>query len=427
MNLSKLKNKVKKFPKNPGIYKFKDKTGEILYIGKATNLRNRAGSYFQRSDGRANINAMIDKVSNVDFIETDTVLEALILEANLIKEHQPKYNVKEKDDKSFSYFVITKEEFPKILILRKTDFDNKRYEGDAYKKGKIYGPYTSKQQMQVALKIIRKIFPFHSRNEKNEKGCLEYQLGLCPGPYDSAISKADYKKNIRGLRMILEGKKKNLIKKLEKEMRELSKKEEFEKAAEIRNKIFALNHIQDIALISTGEEKFKVSSSRFKDIRIEAYDISNISGDFTVGSMVVFDGKMDNRDEYRKFKIKTIKGANDVGSMKEVLVRRFKNNWKLPDLIILDGGKGHVNMAEKVLESYKLKIPIVGVAKGVTRKIQNYKIVKSSKFPISKSKHHKEIDELLKNKDFIKKITDEAHRFAITYHKKIRDKSLIKK
>lgn len=403
---------------------FKDKLGKILYIGKATSLKNRVGSYFSKSDGRVNVDAMMDKIVHVEIKETDTALEALILESNLIKKHQPKYNIDGKDDRSFSYFLITKEEFPRVLIFRETDFDNSKYRSDMYQRGKMFGPYISREQMQVALKIIRKIFPFHSRSEKSEKGCLAYQIGICPGPYDGEISEKDYKKNIQGIRMIFEGKKKNLIKKLKKEMNELSKGEKFEKAAEVRNKLFALKHIQDIAFISRGNDKFEAQSSKLKNLRIEAYDISNISGEFAVGSMVVFGGKQENKNEYRKFKIKTIKGSDDIGMMREILGRRFRNNWKLPDLIILDGGKGHTNMAEEVLDPLGLKIPIVGVAKGKSRKIDNYKIVKSAKFPIFGSKFSNNFDKLIRDKDFIKKITDEAHRFAIKYHRKIREKGM---
>jgi excinuclease ABC subunit C len=452
----KLKDKIKKFPKAPGVYFFKDKSGKVLYIGKATNLKSRASSYL-RSDGRANVDAMMDKVCDIKFQETDTVLEALILEANLIKKYQPKYNVMGKDDKSYAYFVITKEDFPRILILRKTDLmkspfrkrglnaSKRVFRGDLknkfgisnpslalpFQKGekskeysKIYGPYTSKQQMQIALKIMRRIFPFHNRTEKSEKGCLSYQVGLCPGPYDGAISKTDYKKNIRGIRMILEGKRKSLIKKLEKEMKEYSARHDFEHAAEVRNKIFSLKHIQDIALISERDEKSQISNLKSQIFRIEAYDISNISGEFAVGSMVVFDNSQGsfepNKNEYRKFKIRTIKGANDVGMMREVLKRRFKNNWKLPDLIILDGGKGHVNMGEKILKDFGLRIPIAGVAKGPKRKNLELSSPRRTNSELRMDKKN-----ILKNKKLLKQITDEAHRFAIRYHRKLREKGLI--
>ncbi|NLC31214.1 MAG: GIY-YIG nuclease family protein, partial [Candidatus Moranbacteria bacterium] len=349
----KIKAQLKKLPTTSGVYIFKNKNGEIVYVGKATSLKSRVSSYFLNKNQEEYIRPiekMIAQVEKIKTIETETVLEALILEANLIKKHKPKYNVDGKDDKSFAYFVITKEDFPRVLIVRETDLrksnqssvishrkksedkkphNNKKLQATGYlptgQAGNlqaigIFGPYTSKIQMQIALKIIRKIFPFHNRREKSEKGCLEFQLGLCPGPYAGAISKEDYKKNIKGIKMVLEGKKKNLLKILEREMLRYSKEEKFEKALELRNKIFALKHIQEIALLK-GEKRDSVG----RNFRIEAYDISNISGEFAVGSMVVFGGGNPDKSQYRKFKIKTVIGANDVGMMREMLIRRLNN------------------------------------------------------------------------------------------------------
>ncbi|HEX8974342.1 MAG TPA: excinuclease ABC subunit UvrC [Patescibacteria group bacterium] len=461
MNLSSIKQKIAQLPQNPGVYFFCDSAGAILYIGKATNLRSRVSSYFrgfgagelssQMQKGSSTpfvagrsewIGLMVSQIANIDFQETDSVLEALILESNLIKKHQPKYNTLEKDDKSFAYFVITKEDFPRILILRKTDIDFENLEAKSYKLKAIFGPYTSKYQMETALKIMRRIFPFHALKQKTEKGCLDFQLGMCPGPYEGAISKEDYKKNIRGIRMILEGKKKRLVTTLEKEMQILAKKNEFEKAAEIRNKIFALNHIMDIALMTRDfdnlefpisnfesnqndiisknksleiHSKFKIQNSKL--FRIEAYDISNISGQNAVGSMAVFENGKPAKSQYRKFKIKTIEGSDDVGSMREVLSRRFHNDWPMPDLILLDGGQGHLNMATKLLlEEMGLALNIAAVAKGPTRKKLDVRIAGS--VPPS-------VKYILADQNLLKSIMDEAHRFAITFHRKLRRKNAL--
>ncbi len=487
------------------------------------------------------IGSMMPLVEEVEFEQTDSVLEALILESNLIKKHQPKYNTLEKDDKSFAYFVITKEEFPKVLIVRKTDLDvakrktqnveremqdverktwnvkrgtrnaklgmqNVKSEMHAprstFQVAQSFGPYTSKQQMQIALKIMRRIFPFHGGKQKTEKGCLDFQLGLCPGPYADAISKEDYKKNIDGIKLILAGKKKRLLSGLEKEMKVLAKQNEFEKAAQVRNKIFALQHIRDVALITrevehgtwnnnqktifnNQEEKedelslrgstlpkqsrtlqgsgspqifeyenlrddnsLKSKSYNLTPVRVEAYDISNISGTDAVGSMVVFSVRggnwQPNKSEYRKFKIKTVEGSNDVAMMKEVLLRRFshslagleyqtsspdgrgavmkktlRDDWTMPDLILLDGGIGHVNMAEKLLrQELGLDVAIVGVAKGPTRK--------NLKFEIRNLKSNQKIENILNDKNLVKSIMDEAHRFAITFHRKLRRKNALR-
>jgi len=390
---------------------------------------------------------MIHQVVDIETQETDSVLEALILESNLIKKYQPKYNVKEKDDKSFSYFVITKEEFPRVLILRETELEkngaksrtvlgrSKRVSEDGPLKGaKIFGPYTSKKQMEIALKIMRKIFPFHSHKNKTERGCLDFQLGRCPGPYAGAISKADYAKNIRGIQMILEGKKKGLVGRMERDMQILAKKNEFEKAAEMRNKIFALSHVQDVALItqefrgphpSAAADTFsqREKGSMEEIFRVEAYDISNISGEHAVGSMVVFDQGEPNKKEYRKFKIKTVEGSNDVAMMREVLSRRFNNDWMQPDLILLDGGQGHLNMAEKLLHDFGFVIPLIAVAKGPSRK--NLKIQISNFKTDPNAKIQNEINKIIVDKNLVKYIMDEAHRFAIGYHRKLRKREFI--
>ena len=470
-----LKKKIKNLPQAPGVYFFRGKEGAILYIGKATNLQSRVSSYFRGSETRGHIEAMMPNVLDLDFKQTDSVLEALILESNLIKKHQPKYNVQLKDDKSFAYFVITKEEFPRVLIVRKTDLDGpmRNYEKNAnlrnkknqnnnsklirnskfeIQNSKVFGPYTSKAQMQIALKIIRKIFPFHSLQQQSEKGCLDFQLGLCPGPYANAISKIEYKKNILGIRMILEGKKKGLIGKMEKEMKLASKKEEFEKAGELRNKIFALNHIRDIALLTRDEENFKFQISNFESnqndkiskinsleiqskfkiqnsklFRIEAYDISNISGQNAVGSMVVFENGKPSKSQYRKFKIKTVIGSDDVGMMQEVLLRRFKNDWPMPELVLLDGGAGHLNMAKKLLhEELGLAVNIAAVAKGPTRKKLDIRTAFTHDASNLEAQNDKlMIDNFLRDNLLMKSVMDEAHRFAVTFHRKLRAKNAL--
>jgi excinuclease ABC subunit C len=228
--------------------------------------------------------------------------------------------------------------------------------------------------------------------------------------------------------MILEGKKKNLVKKMEREMKILAKNNEYEKAAEMRNKIFALQHIQDIALITREDlsESLALGIPRAKlsdKLRIEAYDISNISGQHATGGMVVFSNGEPDKSQYRKFKIKTIQGADDVGMMREVLLRRFKNEWPQPDLIFLDGGRGHANIGAKILRELGFSIPLVAVAKGKSRKNLNFQFSIFNQF--SMTKFPNEIKKIIANKKLVKHIMDEAHRFAIEYHKKLRKNSLL--
>ncbi|MEA3322628.1 MAG: GIY-YIG nuclease family protein [Patescibacteria group bacterium] len=412
----KLQDKIKVFPKTPGVYLFFDTQKTVLYVGKATSLKDRVKQYFSGQDTRGErIENMVTESDNIKIIETDSVLEALLLEAELIKKYQPKYNIEGKDDKSFSYFVITHEKFSRVVILHGTDFDKKKFQTSIYKKGRVFGPYTSRDQMRIALKIIRKIFPFHNRSEKSEKGCLSYQIGLCPGPYDGAITLEDYKRNMRNISLFLSGRKKKLLKDLNKEMKNYAKDEEFEQAEKVKRQIFALEHINDIALI---QKDFSPKARPSENLRFEAYDISHISGDYMVASMVVFVNGVSEKSQYRKFKVKATIGINDIGAMREVLARRMNHldDWGVPQLIILDGGKGHINMADDLWNKLDISIPVVAVAKGPTRK--KLDIYKSAVIGVD--------DKLLKDKILIENLREEAHRFAIKYHKQLREKDQLK-
>jgi len=409
----KLHEKIKTFLKTPGVYIFLDAQKTILYVGKATSLRDRVRQYFSGYDTRGKrIERLVRESVDIDVQETDSVVEALFVEAELIRQHQPKYNIEGKDDKSFSYFVITHEKFARVLILHKTDFDKQKFQTSVYKKGKVFGPYTSRDQMRIALKIIRKIFPFHNRSEKSEKGCLSYQIGMCPGPYDDAITVEQYKRNMRNISLFLSGRKKKLLQNLHRDMKKYASSEEFEEAQKIKSQIFALEHINDIALMK--KEK-KLGNNN--NIRVEAYDISHMSGDYMVASMVVsIDASIDT-SKYRKFKVQAIEGINDVGAMREVLARRLNHldDWGVPHLIILDGGKGHINMADDLWKKLDIDIPVVAVAKGPTRK--KLDMYKSAVVEVS--------DTLLEDKILIENLREEAHRFAITYHKQLRDKDFV--
>lgn len=411
-----IKYQLKNLPKSPGIYKFLNEKGEILYIGKATSLKDRAKSYFTRplSD---RLQKMASQIKKVNYEKTDSVLEALILEANLIKKHQPKYNVKEKDDKSFVNIIVTEEDWPRIFVERK-----RRTEADLKVGARYYGPYTSAKTARLALEIIRKIFTFCSNPGKG-KECFYHQIGQCPGACTGGIGKTDYKKIIKNIELFLQGKKSQAIRRLEQEMKEAAKIQEFEKAARIRNQIFALKHIQDIALI--GSESYEggtlstggqASTCRLQWLpiphRVEAYDISNISGVLAAGSMAVFiDGAID-KNEYRKFRIKTVEGANDIAMLREVLSRRFKRkDWGKPDLILIDGGKGQLNAAREVLNQLDIKdVAAMSIAKGPDRK--GKKIFKTSDAPDLPIK-------------LIENLRDEAHRFAIQYHRLLRKKNMV--
>lgn len=377
-----------------------------MYIGKATNLRSRVASYFSGRDTRGErIFQMVEKARDVMYQQTDSVLEAMILEANLIKKYRPKYNIDLTDDKSFSYFAITKETFPRVLLVRKTSMP-------ALPIKRLYGPYLSRRHMETALKILRRIFPFHSSLQKTEKGCLYSQIGLCPAPYAGNIDRTSYAKNIRGIEYVFRGQKKRLIATLTREMIVAAKKEEFEFAASIRSQITALEHIRDIALLSRDDEK----PAKYSKTRVEGYDISNISGDHAVASMVVFIDGQPDKAQYRRFKIKTVEGSNDVAMMKEVISRRLGHTeWPIPDLILLDGGKGHLNATQHLLAERSMHIPLAGLAKGPTRKKLDLYVSNRSSAPAA----------IIADKKLLEKVRDESHRFAITYHRKVRGKRFL--
>lgn len=411
-----MKHFYKNAPESPGVYLMKNAVGEILYVGKAGNLKKRVASYFQKSHDYR-IQKLVGEIKRIDYQKTDTVIEALILESQLIKKHQPFFNVREKDDKSFLYVEITKEEFPRVLLVRgKEKFAPSRAER--------FGPFVSASGVREALRVLRRIFPFsvHSSDKTKEKRletdksarpCFDYSIGLCPGVCVGAISKEDYLKNIKNLKLIFRGKKRIILKNLGKEMRSASKRLEFEKAEKFRRQIFSLRHIQDAALINDSEVTVNGFSpaSNFVPRRIEGYDISNIAGASAVGGMVVFLNGAPVKSEYRKFKIKTIFKPNDTGMLREVLRRRFKNPWPHPDLILVDGGLAQVNCAKEVLREFGLIIPVLGIAKGVKRK--NNKFIG--------------ITPDATNQKILIKVRDEAHRFAIGYHKKVRSAGFVEK
>ncbi len=390
--------KKQKLPDQPGVYFF-TKGKDILYIGKATSLRDRTKSYFSKdliATRGPIILDMVFKANNLKWQETESVLEALILEANLIKKHQPYYNTKEKSDKSFNYIVITKEALPKVIIVRGKNLGS-------FKSAAFFGPYTNSVQLKEALKIIRKIFPFLDDKSKNY---LEFykQINLVPDLEDRKL----YLQNIRNIKLFFSGKKKQILRNLQKEMKAYSKLREFEKAGEIKRQIFSLQHINDVALLKNENLQSKIGDT----FKLEAYDIAHMSGKNMVGVMtVVSDGEV-NKSEYKKFKIRTQADANDTGALKEMLERRLAHTeWAYPSLIVVDGGTAQLNTAQKVLKNLKLEIPLVSVVKDDRHRAKG--IMGDKAFAV---KYEREI--LLAN--------SEAHRFAITYHKQMRRKNFLK-
>jgi excinuclease UvrABC nuclease subunit len=400
-----------KLPDTPGVYFFK-LGKDILYIGKATSLRDRTKSYFAKdliATRGAHIVDMVFKSDLLDWRETDSVLEALILEANLIKKYQPYYNTKEKDDKSWNYVCITDEPLPKLVIERgkNIDFTKKVAQDVACKK--IYGPFIHGNQLKEALKIVRRIFPFiDASSAKRDNYEFYRQLGLTPD-----VSKSDaqtaYRKSIRNIELFFEGKKGALLAALEKDMKALAKAQKFEDAVRVRGQIFALGHINDVALIKDDPNVRKTKAG----LRIEAYDVAHLSGKDMVGVMTVIEDGEIAKKEYRTFNIRGFDKANDTGALEELLSRRMRHTeWGMPDLVVADGGEAQYRVAKQVLDRYQLAIPLVAVVKDERHKPKGM----LGDVELGK-KYKKEI--LLAN--------SEAHRFSITLHKKKRAKSFLKK
>ncbi len=393
-------------PDAPGVYFFRDVDGTILYIGKATSLKDRVRSYFNPDLMMARglrLVTMVTLAKTVTYQETGSVLEALLLESKLIKDHTPIYNAKEKDDKSFTCVVITKEPFPRVLTMRIRDYEKKFTKKETLV---VYGPFASLSQLREAMKIIRKMFPYRDMCEVGSpKPCFNAQLKLCPGVCTGLISQEDYKKNIANIRKLFEGKKTEIKISLKKDMEDYAKKQLFEKATAVRNTLFALDHIKDISLIKEED----IVAFKNNNFRIEAYDVAHISGTSRVGVMVVLEGKHIEKDQYRKFKLEEDTN-DDYEGLRQILLRRFSHKeWRFPDLIVIDGGLAHKQTAEKVLASLSLLIPCVSVVKDERHKPKD---VLGDKIHVDY--HKKEI--LLAN--------SEAHRFAIGYHKTLRNKRL---
>lgn len=392
-----------KFPQNPGVYFFKDQNGGILYIGRATSLHDRVYSYFSNdlivTRGPLLVD-MVTKAHTIDYKEVDSVLEAIILESIEIKKHQPYFNTKYKDNKSYNFVIITDEEFPRVIVVRGRTLDKLDEEALKFKTKYQFGPYPQGSLLRDALKIIRKIFPF-----RDAKATLSHHesfyraIGLSPA-VGSPEAKKEYHKTIRNLILFFQGKKEQLIVTLKKEMKEHAKKREFEMAQNVRNTLYALEHIQDVSLVKREENR------GITGFRIEAYDIAHMSGKNNVGVMtVVTDGEA-QKSEYRKFKISR-EVNDDTAAIKEVLIRRFNHpEWRFPDLIVVDGGLSQINIAKSVVKD----IPLVSVVKNNSHK-PNYFLGDEA---LAKT-HTKSI--LLAN--------SEAHRFAINYHKRLRNKGFI--
>ncbi len=509
-----------KLPKNPGCYLFKDSLGKILYVGKAKNLQKRVKSYFSKNHLDVKTNVLVSKVSSVDFFITDNEVEALILENNLIKKNRPRYNIDLKDSKRYAYIKITNEKIPRLLIARKKDGE-----------GEFFGPFVSGTSRDYVLEALRRIFKIRTCKKLPKKECIRYSIGLCSAPCSERILEAEYLEDVNSVRMALQGKTKELIKKLEIKMKSASSKLDFERALEFKNQIKAVRSLGerqkmerqvefDEDIINWIVEKNKVylllfnsrkgilenkqdfefeyredfieeflvqyysdneipreiifpekvdssihkflkklkggkvnlssplkgekrklldlvkrnielklfgESERLNDLQeklklndypkvIECFDISHLSGTSTVGSMVQFRDGKSSRENYRRYRIRTVNQVDDFASIAEVVRRRYyklkTENLPFPNLILIDGGKGQLSSALEELEKLGLKIPIISIAK------------REEEIFMPGRKNSLELDKRGRALKLLQEIRDEAHRFAISYNRLLRRKKI---
>lgn len=429
------KNQVLAAPHNPGVYFFKNKSGEIIYIGKARNLRMRLSSYFKKDEMDFRKLAMVCEASKIYWQELSSEVEALIREAALIKKYRPKYNVLMRDDKQYFYVGITRDKFPKIFITHQPQTIQPRRLGSL-------GPFTDGWALKSVLKTLRRAFPYCQCSikgrQQHSRPCQQAAIGRCPGIcclkekewtkfYPDAKKRLKkYKENIEIIKKILSGKHASVVKKTLKEMSAASAGKNYELAAELRDELRALENIfEHRPFLSRDDESWRQKALGYLKTtlglksakRVEIFDVSNFQGKMAVGSMAVFtDGETD-KNEYRKFKIRVRNTPDDIAMIKEILSRRFKHDdWPKPDLIIVDGGKAQLNAALVVRTRF---LPLWSELGS-----NHYKLAALAKreeelyLPDGKTIKLKEGPEPLLR--LLAHMRDEAHRFAIAYHKKLR-------
>ncbi|MDZ4296147.1 MAG: GIY-YIG nuclease family protein [Patescibacteria group bacterium] len=447
-------------PTAPGVYFFKDAARSILYIGKAANIRARVRSHFGQnmaalhpSRGR-----LYAEVARIDYKETGSEIEALVLEALLIKKHQPPYNVALRDDKNYFFVGLTKAAYPKVFMTHQPEQNqtanskDQKASGDQKGRAAYIGPFTSGRALRETLRLLQKIFPYCTCTETHKRPCMRFQLERCPGicclkaerlaQYETLLigpgrtlesKKREYRRNIKNIKTILEGRSPRLLKTMKREMTEAARRRQFEEAGKLRDQIAALEWTlaharvltsaaptpEDVAPDAGGAALAALLGLARTPRRIEAYDISNIQGKFAVGSMIVFENGAPKKSDYRKFRIRTVAGANDIAMHTEMLTRRFKHpEWPLPDAIIVDGGLAQVNAATQAIEMPRnertLNPVVLGFTKGPGHKGDHLTLSDRRTIPVA------ELSEPLRN--LLTHLDNEAHRFAIQYYRKVHRK-----
>jgi excinuclease ABC subunit C len=424
--------KVKAFPTTPGVYLMKDAGGVVLYVGKAKNLRNRASHYFTKAAADDPRTAdLVKLIADIDFLQAETEVDALLLEARLVKDIQPRFNVDLKDDKSFPYLQIrVREDFPRVEFTR-----SPRRRGV-----KLYGPFTSAKSLRQAIQVLQRVFQFRTcaldidaddSRWRWFRPCLLHSIRQCTAPCNLRVTKEDYRKQIRALRLVLEGKKGKLIAEMEKEMQEASAALQFEKAARLRDDVAALQKLGQRGDVDRDvqPEVFPIDPKKgLAGLRkvlglervprtVEGVDVAHLGGSETVASLVSFIDGLPFKPGYRRYRIRSVKGVDDFASIREVVTRRFRRlrqeDQVFPDVLLIDGGKGQLNAALEAFNLLGIEPPtLISLAK---REEEIYRPGEAE--PIRLSRHAAALR-------LLQYVRDEAHRFAQHYHHILRRRKL---
>lgn len=411
---------LKLLPNQPGVYLFKNRFGNVLYIGKAKVLKHRVRSYFQAGTDLSELKVlMIPQIDLIDTIPVATETDAIVLEDQLIKDYQPRFNTLAKDDKSFLYIHITDEAFPRVLAVRRPELGSG---------GIFYGPYPYAKSLRDVLKLLHTIFQYRTCKTLPRKACLEYYLGNCQAPCIDLISQSDYLKQIDRIIAFFEGKLTGFTAELTIDMQRAAEQHLFEKAARIRNQIQAVERLQALRKtprqylleqmqkttldVHTGTQELAQALGLDKPLhRIEVYDISHHQGKHIVGSMIVFTDGLPDKAEYRRFKIRTVVGqSDDFKSLREVVTRRIKRDWPLPDLAIMDGGKGQLSAVDQLWAL--AKVPVAALAKK-----REELFLPDHPIPVTLPAGSQGLF-------LVQRMRDEAHRFAISYYRLLHSKAM---
>ncbi len=415
-------------PEKPGVYIFLDNSGDVLYVGKAISLKARVSSYFTTLLGEKT-RLLVSKINKIRVILVESELEALLLEAHYIKKYRPKYNIRLTDGKEYIIVRITNDKYPKVLLSRRIENNKDKY----------FGPFPNSSAIKLVLKTIRKAFPYQAVLNHPKRICLYHHLNLCPCPimFNTPEFTAEYKKNIYSIIRIFNGETKKIIKEIEKNRDYLSKIEKFEDAAKLQKQIEALTYITQAKhlpyeYVKNPNLRSDIRQSEMIDLksvlqnngchvknlyRIECFDISNIQGKNAVASMVVFINGEKESSFYRRFKIRLENKPNDFAMMQEVIKRRIKHReWEYPGLMVIDGGKGQVSSVLEILNMFSINIPVIGLAKREETIIVPKPDLTFLQISLPKDSHGLHL---------LQRIRDEAHRFAVTYHKLLRSKAMV--